>query len=84
MGIDGHPSEDAAAWARNVSAHPDAVFLSFEGRTWTFAELDAVVDAWVDDLAGRGVGPSARIATFMANSRDVDRRRARCSSQRRC
>ncbi len=53
-----------AAWAR---ATPDAPALHFNGRLWTYADLDDAVRRTVGALVGCGLGPGDRIAARLGN-----------------
>jgi long-chain acyl-CoA synthetase len=56
-------------WFREVArAHPDAVAISFAGRTTTFAALDAASDRVAAWMAARGVAKGDRIGLYCPNS----------------
>jgi O-succinylbenzoic acid--CoA ligase len=46
---------------------PERRALEFDGRTWTWRQLDAAVGGWQRWLEGQGVGPGARVATLAWN-----------------
>lgn len=41
---------------------PDRVAIRFEGRSWTYAELEAEVDRWAAALVAQGIAPGDRVA----------------------
>ncbi|NYH77421.1 amino acid adenylation domain-containing protein [Actinopolyspora biskrensis] len=51
-----------------VAEHGLATALAFEGRRWTFRELDAWSDRIAHHLARRGVGPERRVAVVLERS----------------
>jgi fatty-acyl-CoA synthase len=53
---------------RSARRQPDAPALTFEDRTWTYAELDAAVDRVTRHLLDRGLVCGDRIATYGKNS----------------
>jgi fatty-acyl-CoA synthase len=57
----GHFLADAAA------AHGERRALHFEGRDWSYRELEREVHALARGLVGAGVGKGARVALWMAN-----------------
>lgn len=54
--------------ASRSSSNPDRIALAAQGRTWTFAQLDADVTKLARQLAGSGVTRGDRIATLLHNS----------------
>ena len=56
-----------ALWAQRVRETPDRPFLGWEGRTWTFAELDADVRRLAAGLAELGVGRETRVLSGLSN-----------------
>ena len=60
-----HPLPD---WlASRARSTPERVALMAGGESWTFAELDARVDAMARRLAALGVGAGDRVATLLRN-----------------
>lgn len=57
-----------AVLRRSASRFPDRVALTFAGRRWTYAELDAAVDRVAVLLGDRGLEPGARVAAYGVNS----------------
>ncbi len=57
--------------ARVARRTPDVEALRFEGRSRTFAELDARVDQLASALRARGIGTGDRVATLMMNRMEV-------------
>ena len=58
------------AWA---ASRPEAPFLidGEDGRTWTFAALDAVTDAVAAGLLGAGVRPGDRVGVILPNGPEI-------------
>lgn len=52
-------SDYVAHWA-NLT--PDRAAVRFEGRSWTYAELEAEVDRWAAALVAHGIMPGDRVA----------------------
>src|SRR5262245_56401776 len=48
--------------------HPDRTWVLFEDESFTFAEVDALVDRYVASLQAVGVEPGAKVALLLANS----------------
>lgn len=72
-----HPDQLAGEWMpetyldslrRWAAERPDSVFLDFEGRIWTFGQLDAASTRLGHALAALGVSRGDRVATIMDNS----------------
>lgn len=59
--------------AEHASRTPEAEALRFEGRSWTYAELDADVGAWTAQLEARGVREDTRVVLVANNHPDVVR-----------
>nr|WP_264000812.1 non-ribosomal peptide synthetase [Mycobacterium intermedium] len=55
-------------WARQAAETPEAVALSFEGRSVTYRELDEASDRLAYRLAGHGVGPGQSVALLLSRS----------------
>ncbi|MET8683179.1 amino acid adenylation domain-containing protein [Streptomyces sp. NPDC004732] len=55
-------------FARQVSRAPDAVAMVFEGRSWTYRELDEASSRLAHLLAGRGVGAGDTVALLLPRS----------------
>ncbi|WP_231611420.1 AMP-binding protein, partial [Rhodococcus sp. CX] len=51
-----------------VAANPDAPALEFDGRTWTYRQLDAWAGATARQLVDLGVAPEERVALGMRRS----------------
>jgi carnitine-CoA ligase len=54
-------------WEAQVRAGPDRPFLLAGGREWTYGEAWAQIGGTAQLLAGAGVGPGDRVATFLSN-----------------
>ncbi|MBN8226492.1 amino acid adenylation domain-containing protein [Corallococcus macrosporus] len=54
-----------------VQRTPDAVAVQFQGRSLTYAQLDARANQLAHALRRRGVGPEARVALSVERSLDV-------------
>ncbi|WP_190029695.1 non-ribosomal peptide synthetase, partial [Streptomyces xanthochromogenes] len=61
----------AALFAAQAARTPDAVALTHAGRSWTYAEADAVSSRFAHRLAGLGVGPETVVAVLMERSADL-------------
>lgn len=57
--------------ARHAAASPQRVALQFEGRRWTWRELDARVTGWTRWLFDRGVTGGDRLAVIGWNHPDL-------------
>ena len=55
-------------FAEQVARVPDAVAVSFEGRSMTYRELDEASNRLAHLLAGRGAGPGQRVALMFSRS----------------
>ncbi|WP_156425244.1 non-ribosomal peptide synthetase, partial [Mycobacterium sp. GA-1285] len=55
-------------FAEQVGRCPEAVALSFEGRSMSYGELDEASNRLAHLLAGRGVGPGERVALLLPRS----------------
>lgn len=56
-------------WLRaRTAASPEAEALCFDGRVWTFRQIDAMVDRLCAHLAALGVAPGDHVGVLMANS----------------
>ena len=67
------PATLAGRWRQAVAAVPDRPFLVWEGAdervtTWTYGELDALVERAAGALAARGAGPGSAVHLLLANS----------------
>jgi len=61
----------SADWLRaQAQANPQGAALTFQGRAWSYAELDREVEAWCGRLAGLGLEPGARAAVLLPNCPD--------------
>ncbi|HEX2076983.1 MAG TPA: amino acid adenylation domain-containing protein [Longimicrobium sp.] len=60
-----------ALFARQAARTPDAVALAFEGRTMTYAELDARSSRLAHRLRRLGVGPEARVGVCMERGMEM-------------
>jgi amino acid adenylation domain-containing protein len=58
-------------FAEQAARTPDAPALAFAGRTTTYAELDLRSAALARELAGRGVGPDARVGLLAERSAEL-------------
>ncbi len=59
------------AFERRAAAAPDAVAVSFEGRSLTYAELDARANRIAHRLIDLGAGPEKLVAIFLEPSLDL-------------
>lgn len=53
---------------RSASRYPQRDALHFDGRTWTYGELDSAVDSAATRLMGLGLEPGSRVAAYGVNS----------------
>jgi len=56
------------AFARHVSARPDAIALSFRGHRDSYRTLDLVARAFAAELAARGVAPGSVVPVALPRS----------------
>ncbi|MFE0653940.1 amino acid adenylation domain-containing protein, partial [Streptomyces sp. NPDC059534] len=61
----------AELFAAQVARTPDAVALTHAGRTYTYAEVDAVSNRFAHHLGSLGVGPETVVAVLMERSADL-------------
>ncbi|HYH78631.1 MAG TPA: amino acid adenylation domain-containing protein, partial [Longimicrobium sp.] len=68
-----HPAASCAheLIAAQAERRPDAVAVAFEGRTLTYAELNARANRLAHLLADRGVGPESRVALCVERSPEM-------------
>ncbi|MET0400925.1 MAG: o-succinylbenzoate--CoA ligase [Cystobacter sp.] len=50
-----------------AESHPEALALTFAGRSWTYARMDLEVDRWVGTLQARGVGRGVCVGVLSTN-----------------
>ncbi|WP_156743996.1 AMP-binding protein, partial [Mycobacterium sp. 1164985.4] len=55
-------------FAAHVASAPTAVALTFEGRSWTYQELDVASNRWAHLLAAYGAGPGQRVGLLVPRS----------------
>ena len=60
-----------AVFAAQVARTPEAVAVSFEGRSMTYRELDEAANRLAHLLAGQGVGPGQRVALLLPRSAEA-------------
>ena len=65
------PVSIPAVFAAQVARAPEAVALSFEGRSMTYRELDEAANRLAHLLAGQGVGPGQRVALLLPRSAEA-------------
>ncbi|WP_156628629.1 AMP-binding protein, partial [Mycobacterium sp. 1274756.6] len=58
-------------FAEQVVAGPDVVALRFEGRSWTYRQVDEASNRLAHLLVGRGVGPGGRVGLVLPRSADA-------------
>ena len=58
-------------FAEQAVQHPDAVALTFEGRSWTYREIDEASNRLARVLVGAGAGPGERVALLSSRSADA-------------
>jgi acyl-CoA synthetase (AMP-forming)/AMP-acid ligase II len=54
-----------------LESHPEKPAIVFEGRTWTFADLDRLSAAYARGLSGKGIEPGDRVAVFAETDPEV-------------
>ncbi len=54
-----------------LETRPEKPAIVFEGKTWTFADLDRLSAAYARGLAASGIGPGDRVAVFAETSPEV-------------
>ena len=62
-----------AVFAAQVARTPEAVAVTFEGRSMTYRELDEASNRLAHLLAGQGAGPGQCVALLFSRSRRGDR-----------
>ena len=62
------PVSIPAVFAAQVARTPDAVALSFDGRSMTYREVEGAANRLAHLLAGQGVGPGERVALLLERS----------------
>jgi non-ribosomal peptide synthetase component F len=60
-----------ALWAEQVARSPEAVAVTFEGRSMTYHEADAAANRLAHLLAGRGAGPGQSVALLFSRSAEA-------------
>ena len=60
-----------ALFAVQVARTPEAVALTFEGRSMTYRELDEAANRVAHLLAGHGAGPGQRVALLFSRSAEA-------------
>ena len=65
------PVSIPALFAAQVARAPEAVALSFEGRSMTYRELEEAANRLAHLLAGHGVGPGACVALLVSRSAEA-------------
>ncbi|MDN5757450.1 MAG: AMP-binding protein [Tomitella sp.] len=68
MSLDPHANTVDGVLRRSTARHPGRTALRFEGRAWTYQELDDAGSRGVDWLRGRGLRIGDRVAAFGTNS----------------
>ncbi|MEU1910362.1 amino acid adenylation domain-containing protein, partial [Streptomyces hygroscopicus] len=58
-------------FAEQAAARPDAVAVTADGASLTYAELDAAANRLARHLIGQGVGPETRVAVAMDRTPDL-------------
>ena len=56
-------------FAAQVARTPEAVALTFDGRSMTYRELDEAANRLAHLLAGQGAGPGQCVALLFSRSR---------------
>ncbi|WP_120313386.1 non-ribosomal peptide synthetase, partial [Mycobacterium mantenii] len=65
------PVTVAGLFAAQAARTPDAVAVRFEGRSWTYRELDEAANRLAHVLAGRGAGPGDFVALLFSRSAEA-------------
>ncbi|TYB42714.1 non-ribosomal peptide synthetase [Actinomadura chibensis] len=60
-----------ALFEAQAAARPDALAVTFEGVSWTYAEVNAKANRLARRLAGEGVGPERFVALALPRSADL-------------
>ncbi len=60
-----------ALFAEQVARAPEAVALTFEGRSMTYRQLDEAANRLAHLLTGQGVGPGERVALLLSRSAEA-------------
>src|SRR6201995_1743776 len=63
-----YPSTVGETLARSAARTPDKLALTFDGREWSYAELDAAAGRVAGRLLEQGARPGDRVAAFGRNS----------------
>ena len=58
-------------FAAQVARVPEAVALTFEGRSWTYREVDEASNRLAHLLVGQGAGPGQRVALLVSRSAEA-------------
>ncbi|SUA13732.1 linear gramicidin synthetase subunit C [Mycolicibacterium aichiense] len=61
----------ASVFAAQAARTPDAMAVTFEGRSMSYRELDEVTDCAARVLIGRGAGPGQRVALLLPRSAEA-------------
>ncbi|MEV6149697.1 amino acid adenylation domain-containing protein [Nonomuraea sp. NPDC052129] len=69
--LDWRPERIDDVFASRVAERPDAVALTCEGRSLTYAELDARADRFAAALLDRGVRPGERVGVCLGRAPDL-------------
>ncbi|WP_182358316.1 fatty acyl-CoA synthetase [Tomitella gaofuii] len=68
MSLDPHANTVDGVLRRSATRHPDRTALVFEGRRWSYRELDDAVSRGVGWLRSKGLRIGDRVAAFGTNS----------------
>ncbi|MEV4256510.1 amino acid adenylation domain-containing protein, partial [Spirillospora sp. NPDC049652] len=60
-----------ALFEAQVASRPSAVAVTFDGRSWTYAEVNAAANRLARHLAAQGVGPEQFVALSFPRSTDL-------------
>jgi long-chain acyl-CoA synthetase len=64
----GHPVDGYAGYLSRAAAQwPERIGLRFEGRSWTFAQLQSAAKKAASNLLAAGIGPGTRVALLVEN-----------------